>query len=79
MPEIPRVPPRSPLTGPRSRLTDAGYRAFANALRAHYEKSGKSIRRLAAETGRAYASVHKVLGDAGTTFRPRGGKHERKR
>mgnify|MGYP001436628772 CR=1 FL=1 len=35
--------------------------------------SGASIRALAQETGRSYGGVHRLLTDAGVTFRSRGG------
>ncbi|KUH39755.1 MULTISPECIES: helix-turn-helix domain-containing protein [Streptomyces] len=34
--------------------------------------AGASIRALAEETGRSYGAVHRLLGEAGATFRARG-------
>lgn len=45
---------------------------LAAGLKAKYE-GGKSIRALAEETGRSYGGVHRLLEDAGVTFRSRGG------
>lgn len=36
-------------------------------------KSGSPIRDIAAQTGRSYGFVHRVLGESGTAFRTRGG------
>ncbi|WP_337589353.1 TetR/AcrR family transcriptional regulator [Streptomyces xinghaiensis] len=55
---------------PRRHLTSDAYKTFACALLAHY-RAGKSIRTLAGETGRAFASVHKALQDA-RSFAPTG-------
>ncbi|MFC8010824.1 helix-turn-helix domain-containing protein [Streptomyces cinereoruber] len=44
----------------------------AAELKARYE-AGATIRALAKETDRSYAGVHRLLADAGTHFRPRGG------
>ena len=41
-------------------------------LRKKYD-SGKSIRELAASTGRSYGFVHRILSESGTTLRGRGG------
>lgn len=35
--------------------------------------AGHSIRAIAEQTGRSYTQVHKLLDEAGVTFRPRGG------
>ncbi|MFI9082211.1 helix-turn-helix domain-containing protein [Streptomyces sioyaensis] len=45
---------------------------IAAELKAKYE-AGASIRALAEETGRSYGGVHRLLADAGITFRSRGG------
>jgi predicted transcriptional regulator len=45
---------------------------LAAELRAAYE-DGSSIRVLAAECGRSYGSVHRLLVEAGAELRPRGG------
>jgi len=38
---------------------------------------GKSIRELAATTGRSYGFVHRLLGESGADLRPRGGNNRR--
>lgn len=43
----------------------------AAELKAKYE-AGATIRALATETGRSYSGVHRLLTDAGVTFRPHG-------
>lgn len=45
---------------------------LASDLVKRYEK-GASVRELAEATGRSYGFVHRLLRDAGTTFRGRGG------
>jgi hypothetical protein len=35
---------------------------------------GQTIRQIAAQLGRSYGCVHRLLGEAGVTFRPRGGR-----
>ncbi|MET7665840.1 helix-turn-helix domain-containing protein [Streptomyces sp. NPDC005463] len=53
------------LTGPeRDKL--------AGELKTAYE-SGASIRALAQDSGRSYGFVHRILSEAGTTLRGRGG------
>jgi hypothetical protein len=47
-------------------------------LRSAYEK-GASIRRLVAETGRSYGSIHSMLRESGATMRSRGGPNHRTR
>ncbi|MFI8370942.1 helix-turn-helix domain-containing protein [Streptomyces sp. NPDC085466] len=44
----------------------------AAELKKKYD-SGTSIRALAEEAGRSYGGVHRLLADAGGTFRSRGG------
>lgn len=39
-----------------------------------YTEDGMTIRQIAAGSERSYGMVHKALSDAGTEFRPRGGK-----
>lgn len=46
--------------------------ALAGQLTERYT-AGASIRALAAETGRSYGFVHRVLSESGTTLRSRGG------
>jgi hypothetical protein len=62
---------------PVRRLTPGPDRdKLAADLKAKYE-GGKSIRALAEETGRSYGGVHRLLEDAKTTFRSRGGAPRR--
>lgn len=49
---------------------------LAADLKKKYD-SGASIRALAEETGRSYGGVHRLLQDAGATFRSRGGAPRR--
>ncbi|MFF7234367.1 helix-turn-helix domain-containing protein [Streptomyces sioyaensis] len=44
----------------------------AAELKTKYE-AGATIRALAAETGRSYSGVHRLLADAGVIFRSHGG------
>lgn len=46
--------------------------SVAAGLKVQYE-AGASIRALAEETGCSYGGVHRLLADAGVTFRSRGG------
>ncbi|MFD4244052.1 helix-turn-helix domain-containing protein [Streptomyces sp. NPDC058525] len=58
---------------PARRLTSGPERdKLASELKTKYEH-GESIRALAKETGRSYGGVHRLLEDAGATFRSRGG------
>nr|WP_243795613.1 helix-turn-helix domain-containing protein [Saccharopolyspora gloriosae] len=45
---------------------------LAHTLKTLYEK-GASIRTLHKETQYSYGKIHRLLHEAGTTFRPRGG------
>ncbi len=49
---------------------------LAADLKKKYD-AGASIRALAEETGRSYGGVHRLLEDAGATFRSRGGAPRR--
>lgn len=68
---MPRRTPSRKLI-PRTRTRHSGHRAEAK-----YE-AGTSIRALAEETGRSYSSVHRILAEAGVTFRSRGGATRQK-
>ncbi|MFF4205703.1 helix-turn-helix domain-containing protein [Streptomyces sp. NPDC001668] len=60
-------------TTPARRLTSGPDRdKLAADLKKKYD-AGASIRALAEETGRSYGGVHRLLQDAGATFRSRGG------
>ncbi|MET7929578.1 helix-turn-helix domain-containing protein [Streptomyces sp. NPDC005349] len=53
-------------------LTGPARDKLAGELKTAYE-SGASIRALAQDTGRSYGFVHRILTEAGTTLRGRGG------
>ena len=67
----------SPLNKGR-RITGDERGALSDDLRRHYE-SGRSIRDLAADTGRSYGFVHRVLTESGVQLRQRGGARRRKK
>ena len=67
----------SPLNKGR-RITGDERGALSDDLRRHYE-NGRSIRDLAADTGRSYGFVHRVLKESGATLRGRGGSNRRAR
>ena len=54
------------------RITGNDRDKLATDLRKKYD-SGKSIRELAATTGRSYGFVHRILSESGATLRGRGG------
>jgi predicted transcriptional regulator len=54
------------------RITGNDRDKLATDLRKKYD-SGKSIRELAASTGRSYGFVHRILSESGATLRGRGG------
>jgi predicted transcriptional regulator len=54
------------------RITGSDRDKLAADLRKKYD-SGKSIRELAASTGRSYGFVHRILSESGATLRGRGG------
>jgi predicted transcriptional regulator len=54
------------------RITGADRDRLAADLRRKYD-SGKSIRELAASTGRSYGFVHRILSESGANLRGRGG------
>lgn len=55
-----------------TRVTGAAREALAAELVTKYQ-AGDSIRDLAAETGRSYGFVHRLLVENGVTLRGRGG------
>ncbi|HEY2763377.1 MAG TPA: helix-turn-helix domain-containing protein [Pseudonocardiaceae bacterium] len=71
MTEIDRIPPKTNLRGDQ-RIE------IREQFKAAYER-GATVKELAEATGRSYGSVHKLLVEAGTTFRGRGGAGHRKR
>ena len=54
------------------RITGGEREALTTELTKRYSQ-GASIRELAAETGRSYGFIHRVLVEADTTLRGRGG------
>jgi len=54
-------------------LTGAARAKLAGQLKIAYDR-GASIRTLADGNGRSYGFVHRLLTEAGTTFRGRGGR-----
>lgn len=67
--------PLSPLDKGR-RITGDERGVLSDELRREYE-NGRSIRDLAADTGRSYGFVHRVLKESGATLRGRGGSNRR--
>lgn len=55
-----------------SRVTGGDRDTLGADLRKKYD-SGASIRTLAAETGRSYGFVHRILSESGANMRSRGG------
>jgi hypothetical protein len=60
-----------------SRVTGGDRDALAGQLKSKYE-SGTSIRALAAEAGRSYGFVHRILSESGASLRGRGGATRKK-
>ncbi|SDG28552.1 helix-turn-helix domain-containing protein [Klenkia brasiliensis] len=54
------------------RITGDDRNTLADDLRKRYD-NGESIRVLAADTGRSYGFVHRLLSESGATLRSRGG------
>jgi hypothetical protein len=54
------------------RITGDERGTLSDQVRQQYE-TGRSIRSIAAETGRSYGFIHRVLLESGTTLRSRGG------
>lgn len=59
--------------GKHSRIIGTERDKVGQSLRRKYEQ-GSSIRELAEDLGRSYGFVHKVLVEADTPLRPRGGQ-----
>lgn len=57
----------------RRRIPSADRAPLANALRRAYE-AGATVRSLATDNGSSYGLTHALLAEAGTQFRPRGGR-----
>jgi predicted transcriptional regulator len=53
-----------------SRVTGQQRAELGKALKSEYEK-GTSLRQLAAESGRSYGFIHRMLAEEGITFRSR--------
>lgn len=61
-----------------TRVSGSARDALANEVSAKYLE-GASIRDLAAETGRSYGFVHRLLVESGVTLRGRGGAPKSRR
>lgn len=55
-----------------TRITGPAREKLALKLRKQYEK-GATVRSLHEQTGRSFGAIQKLLEEAGTTMRPRGG------
>ena len=55
-----------------ARITGGDRNKLAGDLKRKYS-GGRSIRELAAETGRSYGFVHRILAESGVALRGRGG------
>lgn len=60
-----------------ARITGATRDRLAEDLKREYVE-GKSIRALAAESGRSYGFIHRILSESGVALRGRGGPTRRK-
>jgi len=67
----------STTAGKGRRITGAERSSLAQDLAQRYT-DGESIRSLAVSTGRSYGFVHRVLTEAGTALRGRGGATRRR-
>ncbi len=61
-----------------TRVTGGDRASLSEQLKSKYE-GGQSIRALAAESGRSYGFVHRILSEAGASLRGRGGATRKKR
>lgn len=60
-----------------SRVTGGHRETLSNGLKTRYE-GGESIRALAADSGRSYGFVHRILSESGASLRGRGGATRKK-
>jgi predicted transcriptional regulator len=60
-----------------ARVTGPDRSKLATSLAGRYE-AGESIRSLAAETGRSYGFIHRILTEMGVALRSRGGAPKRR-
>jgi hypothetical protein len=60
-----------------SRVTGGDRESLSSRLKNRYE-SGESIRALAADSGRSYGFVHRILSESGASLRGRGGATRKK-
>ena len=60
-----------------TRVTGGDRAKMAGDLKKRYD-GGESIRTLAAESGRSYGFVHRILSESSTSLRGRGGATRRK-
>jgi transposase len=58
-------------------LRDAERIQVRQAMREAYEQHGRTVHQVAAQFGRSYGTTHKLLTEAGTTMRGRGGANGR--
>lgn len=58
--------------GKWSRVTGTDRDSLQQRVAQMYEKDELSIREIADQVGRSYGATHRLLRDAGVTFRPRG-------
>jgi hypothetical protein len=73
------IPPQNTLAPLKEGVYVVGeHRAvLGTQLRRHYD-AGLKIHAIAREIRRSYGFVHRLLAEAGTQFRPRGGAHTRR-
>ena len=60
-----------------SRVTGGDRESLTGQLKTRYE-GGESIRALAADSGRSYGFVHRILSESGASLRGRGGATRKK-
>lgn len=71
-----RVGPQGPRGAQRPRLSGEDRIAVGKDLAILYDR-GRSIREIAADTGRSFGVVRALLLEAGVTLRPRGGAYRK--
>lgn len=60
-----------------TRVTGGDRDTLSSQLKGKYER-GSSIRALAAESGRSYGFIHRILSESGANLRGRGGATRKK-
>lgn len=68
--DLPEIAAGEHLSGPK--------RETVGTALAQVYNEGASLRAISGHTGRSYGSVHRLLSEAGVTFRGRGGVRKRK-